>query len=273
MHSDISSSLSRHRYKEALRTAMKVAQYGNQIIQAAEHGSIYPGKATFTGAKNSLATLAFGWRICRYLAIVMQPFMPFSSQRLWHSIGEQGDVSQVSWYEAINWNTPMKWNDSKPEPLFNRLDLEEILEHEQSLVSKSDQESNNTPKAIKGGKKGGKKMNKEVEGVKYLNFDDFMKVELKVGRILNVENHPNADKLYVITLDDGSEGRTICAGLKEYYTIEDLQDKSVVFVANLKPRPLRGITSEGMMLAADDGNGNVKLITIDGDIRTGSQVR
>ena len=62
----------------------------------------------------------------------------------------------------------------------------------------SDQESNNTPKAIKGGKKGGKKMNKEVEGVKYLNFDDFMKVDLKVGRILNVENHPNADKLYVI---------------------------------------------------------------------------
>ena len=94
-----------------------------------------------------------------------------------------------------------------------------------------------------------------------------------LGRILNVENHPNADKLYVITLDDGSEGRTICAGLKDYYTIEDLQNKSVVFVANLKPRPLRGITSEGMMLAADDGNGNVKLITIDGDIRTGSQVR
>ena len=65
----------------------------------------------------------------------MQAFMPFSSQRLWHSIGEQGDVS-ISWYEAINWNTPMKWNDSKPEPLFNHLDLEEILEHEQSLVSK-----------------------------------------------------------------------------------------------------------------------------------------
>ena len=274
MHSAISSSLSRHRYKEALRTAMKAAQYGNQIIQAAEPWKYLSSERQKSPEANkSLATLAFGWRICRYLAIVMQPFMPFSSQRLWHSIGEQGDVSQVSWYEATNWGAPMKWNDSKPEPLFNRLDLEEILEHEQSLVSKSDPEDNNTPQAVKGGKKGGKKMNKEVEGVKYLNFDDFMKVELKVGKILKVENHPNADKLYVITLDDGSEGRTICAGLKEYYTIEDLQNKSVVFVANLKPRPLRGITSEGMMLAADDGNGNVKLITIDGDIRTGSQVR
>ena len=274
MHSAISSSLSKHRYKEALRTAMKAAQYGNQIIQAAEPWKyLSPENQQSPEAKNSLATLAFGWRICRYLAIVMQPFMPFSSQRLWHSIGEYGEVSQVSWYEATNWGAPMKWNDSKPEPLFNRLDLAEILEHEQSLVSKSNQEYDNTPQVVKGGKKGGKRMNKEVEGVKYLDFDDFMKVELKVGRILNVENHPNADKLYVITLDDGLEGRTICAGLKEYYTVEELQNKSVVFVVNLKPRPLRGITSEGMMLAADDGKGNVKLITVDGDIRTGSKVR
>ena len=100
-----------------------------------------------------------------------------------------------------------------------------------------------------------------------------MKVELKVGLILNVEEHPNADKLYVISLDDGGSGRTICAGLKEYYSIEELTGKSVVFVANLKPRPLRGITSEGMMLAADDGNGNVRLVTIDGTIASGSQVR
>ena len=116
-------------------------------------------------------------------------------------------------------------------------------------------------------------MSKAVEGLKYLEFDDFMKVELKVGKITNVEDHPNADKLYVIHLDDGSEGRTICAGIKEYYSIEQLTGMNVVFVANLKPRPLRGVTSEGMMLAADDGNGLVKLVTIDGDISAGSTVR
>ena len=116
-------------------------------------------------------------------------------------------------------------------------------------------------------------MSKEVEGIKYLDFNDFMKVELKVGKIVKVEDHPNADKLYVISLDDGSDGRTICAGIKEYYSIDELTGKSVVFVANLKPRPLRGVTSQGMMLAADDGNGVVKLVTIDGDISTGSQVR
>ena len=112
------------------------------------------------------------------------------------------------------------------------------------------------------------------EGITYLEFETFMEVELRVGRISSVEDHPNADRLYVVKLDDGSsEERTICAGIKEFYSPEDLLNKSVVFVANLKPRPLRGVVSQGMMLAADDGKGAVKLVTIDGEIATGSLVR
>ena len=274
MHKEISESLNKHRYKEALRTAMKSAQYGNQIIQAAEPWKYLAVDQQNTDeAKESLAHLAFGWRICRFLAIIMQPFMPFSSQRLWHSIGESGDVSQVHWNEAINWDAPMVWNHEKAEPLFKRIELSEIIEHEKSLVDADEGKNEDSTHTVKGGKKGGKKMSKEIAGIKYLSFDDFMKVELKVGLIRSVEEHPNADKLYVISLDDGGAGRTICAGLKEYYSIDELTGKSVVFVANLKPRPLRGITSEGMMLAADDGNGNVRLVTIDGIIASGSQVR
>ena len=112
------------------------------------------------------------------------------------------------------------------------------------------------------------------EGTTYLDFETFMEVELRVGKIVSVEDHDNADKLFVVNLEDGSEnGRTICAGLKEYYSADEMIGKSVVFVANLKPRKLRGVMSEGMMLAADDGNGGVKLITVDGEIATGSQVR
>ena len=77
-----------------------------------------------------------------------------------------------------------------------------------------------------------------------------------MGKIVSVSDHENADKLYVVAIDDGSEsGRTICAGLKEYYAADEMVGKSVVFVANLKPRKLRGVMSEGMMLAAK-GNGN-----------------
>jgi len=112
------------------------------------------------------------------------------------------------------------------------------------------------------------------EGTTHLDFETFMEVELKVGKIIDVSDHENADKLFVVTIDDGSgNGRTICAGLKEYYTAEQMLGKSVVFVANLKPRKLRGVMSEGMMLAADDGKGGVRLVTIDGDISPGSEVR
>ena len=148
------------------------------------------------------------------------------------------------------------------------------MAQEQSLIS-NEEHTTDVGHSVKGGKKEGSgKVANEVEGITYVDFNDFMKVELKVGKIISVEDHPNADKLYVVKLDDGTDnGRTICAGLKEYYQPNEMVNKSVVFVANLKPRPLRGITSEGMMLAADDNNGNVVLVTIDSDIKTGSTVR
>ena len=282
IHASITDSLTKHRYKEALRYVMNAAQLGNQMLQNAT-----PWKFLSSESKesiedyqvqryNSLSALSFGWKISRFIAITSQPFLPFSASRLWNSLGQEGDVSLVEWDSAIDWSEEMTWNTDKPEPLFKRLDLEEILASEQALVD--DNQSNEQPgHGVKGGKKktkGDIKMTEEPEGIEFVDFETFMKVDLRVGKITSVEDHPNADKLYVVKLDDGTDnGRTICAGLKNYYTIDEMTGKTVVFVSNLKPRPLRGITSEGMMLAADDGEGNVKLITVDGDIGTGSQVR
>lgn len=227
----------------------------------------------------SLSDLAFGWRIARFLAITTQPFMPFSAQKLWESLGQNGEVSAQSWDSAIDWDLQMTWNDSTPTPLFKRLELDEILASEQALAEPTDMAADDPGHGVKGGKKkqtkkGETSMPEAPEGTTYLEFDTFMKVDLRVGKITSVEDHPNADRLYVVTIDDGSDkGRTICAGLKAFYEPEQMIGKSVVFVANLKPRPLRGVVSEGMMLAADDGNDNVRLITIDGDISTGAQVR
>ena len=117
-------------------------------------------------------------------------------------------------------------------------------------------------------------MKEENVGIQYLDFDTFMTMELRTGTITSVDDHPNADKLYVVSIDDGSEeGRTVCAGLKPYYAPGEMVGKTVVFVANLAPRKLRGVMSEGMICAADDENGNVKLVTIDGEITNGSRVR
>ncbi|MBT4066953.1 MAG: methionine--tRNA ligase [Euryarchaeota archaeon] len=273
IHRQVTTSLERHRFKEALRGVMSASQMGNQMLQAATPWKFLKD-LDGEGASESLAKLSFGWRVSRFLAIMTQPFLPFSAQRLWKALGHEGDVALTPWDSAIDWNVSILSSDSKAEPLFQRLDLEEILAQEQSLASEDSDTKHDPGHSVKGGKKQNKEERKMPEGTTHLDFETFMEVELKVGKITDVSDHENADKLYVVSIDDGSDdGRTICAGLKEYYSAEEMLGKAVVFVANLKPRKLRGIMSEGMMLAADDGNGGVRLITIDGDIAPGSQVR
>lgn len=274
LHEQITDSLSKSRYKEALRGVMNGAKYGNQIIQEAAPWKHMKSEENSPVRDESLATLAFGWRVCRWLAILANPFLPFSSQKLWNDLGHSGEIDAISWDEASNWDADLVWNTQTPVPLFKRLDLEEILERENSVKS-NDTEGDNVH-SVKGGKKKKKGSGKvsEIEGVSYIDFEQFMAVDIKLGKIISVEDHPNADRLYVVNLDDGTDdGRTICAGLKGFYSKQDMEGMHVAFVANLAPRKLRGVMSEGMMLAADDGQGNVKLLTISGEMSSGSQIR
>ncbi|PXF22079.1 MAG: methionine--tRNA ligase, partial [Methanobacteriota archaeon] len=120
---------------------------------------------------------------------------------------------------------------------------------------------------------GSDEMDEAPEGTTWLDYSTFTQMELRTGRIESVEDHPDADNLYVIHVDDGSaDGRTLCAGLKPFYSKDGMAGMTIVFVANLEPRKLRGILSEGMLLAAEDDDGNVRLVTVDGDISPGSSV-
>ncbi len=118
----------------------------------------------------------------------------------------------------------------------------------------------------------------EVDGiVSYINYDYFSKVKLKVGRILSAEDIPGKDKLYKLSIDLGEpEKRTLVAGLKPFYTKEELQNKYVIVVSNLEPRKLGGFLSQGMLLAAsqklDDDSEKVSLLTPDKDIALGSDI-
>ena len=250
-------SMERQRFKEALRSIMSIAQIGNQLLQRCEPWKYL--KSEESEYKNdSLSGLALSWRLCRTLAICTRPFMPFQSERLWGMLGEKTDLDSQLWDSSTDYSMELEWSGVSPEPLFSRLDLDEILTHEMSLAN----DINEDP------------VENDKEGADYIDFEDFMKVEMKTGKVISVEEHPNADKLYVITIQDGPDStRTVCAGLKEYYNPTDLEGLNVVFVANLEPRKLRGVLSEGMLLAADDGNGNVSILTTKGDIGSGSRVR
>jgi methionyl-tRNA synthetase len=104
-----------------------------------------------------------------------------------------------------------------------------------------------------------------------ISFNDFKKMELKVAEVLSVSDHPNADKLYVLKVKLGDEERQLVAGLKPYYEPEQLQGKKIVVVANLEPAVLRGEKSEGMLLAAQDGE-NVVIVIPERDVASGSPI-
>ncbi len=256
-----SKSLEKHRFKEALRHIMNISQKGNVLLQKSEPWK-HIKNSDNKDRTSSLSGLAYAWKIMRGLAIVTRPFMPFQSEQLWEMMGEKEDIDNVLWDDAFNFNNPMAWTENKPKPLFKKLDLDEIIKREESIANSfdsNDEEIRTSP------------INKESD---YINFEDFMKVEMRTGKIIKVEEHPNADKLWVVTLQDTpTSTRTICAGLKGIYNQQKLEGMDVVYVANLEPRKLRGIMSEGMLLAADDEQGNVKLLTPEGDISTGSLVR
>ena len=246
-------SMERQRFKEALRKIMDISQEGNGFLQRSEPWKYLrsddPGEI-----EKALLPLSAAWHSLRVLAILTYPYMPFQSERLWGMIGEPGHPRDLLWDDAMaDGVRPQHLPESAP--LFTRLDLESIL---------SDEESTDT-------------MNNEalnIEGVAFIDFDTFTSVELRIGKVISVDDHPNADRLFVVNITEGGgQDRTVCAGLKGHYTKEDLLDSLVVFVANLEPRKLRGVMSEGMLLAADDGKGSVRLLRPDGDISPGSNVR
>ena len=116
-----------------------------------------------------------------------------------------------------------------------------------------------------------------IEGIQYINYDYFSKIKLKVGKIFEVEDIPGKDKLYKLTVDlCEQEKRTLVAGIKLYYTKEELQNKYVIVVSNLEPRKLGQFTSNGMLLAAcqklEDGTEKVSLLMPDTDIALGSEI-
>ncbi|MBU2100471.1 methionine--tRNA ligase subunit beta [Candidatus Micrarchaeota archaeon] len=104
-----------------------------------------------------------------------------------------------------------------------------------------------------------------------ISFDDFLKLDLRTAKIIEVQNIEGRDKLYKLTIEVGKEKRTLVAGLREYYSPEELQGKTLIIVANLEPKKLGGILSEGMLLAAEE-NGKVVLLTTDKEIPSGSKI-
>ena len=148
---------------------------------------------------------------------------------------------------------------TKPTPLFARIDEKKMLEQ---LQKEAEQQKAAATKA-----------EEKTEGVALIGIEDFAKVSLRVAKITACEKVEKSDKLLKLQVDDGEGGRQVVSGIAGWYAPEDLVGKKIVLVANLKPVKLRGVDSNGMILAADCGKNNVQVLFVDDSVPVGSQVR
>lgn len=195
----------------------------------------------------------------RIVSILIYPFLQETSKEIRQQLGIK---SEVKWEDAKVWG--LLEHGSKVEKgkiIFPRLDINKEL--------KRLDDANN--KLIK--ERVGKMEEKEkIKTKEEITIEEFDKVELKLGEIIECKNHPNADKLLVSQVKIGDETRQIVSGIKEYYSTEELLGKKVVVVTNLKPVKLRGEESRGMILAAEDDNGDLSLVTTMEELNSGAEI-
>ncbi len=198
------------------------------------------------------------------IAILLSPFTPNTSKKIAGVFNFEVSLEELE--------KPLKVsNVKKADILFKKVELaKETANGGGGKVA----ESNNKPKVESKESKGNCAGLSDIEKLNQVSYDDFAKLNLRVGLIVDVADHPKADKLFVLTVDLGeAENRTIVAGLKKHYSKEDLKGKKAVFVANLAPASIRGVESNGMILAAVEGNDTkVAFLSPQKDLAVGSKV-
>lgn len=195
----------------------------------------------------------------RFIGVLLQPFMLETPQKLWAQLGLTDYKEEQTWESLGRWGGIKAGLITKrEEDLFPRLNLnEEINWHKGDEEADKDNARQDT--------------GEDKQGL--ISLDDFQKLELRVARICAAEKVPKTDKLLKITLElENGKLRQVVAGVALSYTPQELEGKKVVLVANLQPVKLRGILSEGMLLAAADGSGRLSLLTVDRDIPAGSKI-
>ncbi|MDQ3396842.1 MAG: methionine--tRNA ligase subunit beta, partial [Deinococcota bacterium] len=183
----------------------------------------------------------------RCASILLSPIIPQKALELRQQLGLED--TNLSLGDAGTWGLTPAGTKTRPgDPLFPRVDLAAL----QQDIQRGEEPLTHKPE---------------------VTIEDFAKLEFRVAEVTKVEPHPKADKLLVLSVKVGPEGRTIVSGIKAWYKAAELVGKKVIIVANLKPVKLRGVLSEGMILAAEDKDGNLSVATLDRDIASGSEVR
>ena len=248
---EVENLLDNFRFRDAQKEAMNMARIGNKYLADTE-----PWKLAKTDMSRVATILNIGLQITANLATVMEPFLPFSAQKMLNQLNMQ----KQSWETIGKMDLlPAGHEIGQPVLLFEKIE-DSVVEAQLEKLAKT------------------KEANKQNEWkpqpiAETIDFSAFEKLDIRVGLVTECTKVPKADKLLQFKIDDGLGGRTIVSGIAKYYKPEDLVGKRVLFIANLAPRKLKGIESQGMILSAEDADGNLSVVTTSTDVHPGCQVK
>ena len=247
----IENNLNNYRFRDAQKEAMNLARLGNKYLAETE-----PWKLAKTDMERVATIMNVALQIAANISVAFEPFLPFSAAK----------IRRILHMDSCQWD--MFGNDSlleagqevaEPELIFEKIE-DDVIEAQMKRLEEI--------------KEANKRNNWQAAPVREnIEFDDFTKLDIRVGKVLECTKVPKADKLLQFRIDDGLGGRTIVSGIAKHYAPEDLVGKQVCFVANLAPRKLRGIESQGMILSAEDADGKLVVITPADDVAAGSEVK
>ena len=246
----LSQNIETFHFREALKDAMNLARIGNKYLADTE-----PWKLAKTDMARVETILNVALQICANLAIAFEPFLPFSAEKLRGML----NMKQVQW-DKLGHTDILATGGKLEQPvlLFEKID-DATIDAQLQRLERIKQENimrNFTPKAV----------------AEPCSYDDFAKLDIRVGTVKECQKVKKADKLLQFTIDDGMKGRTIVSGIAKWYEPEELIGKQVCFIANFPPKRLKGVESQGMILSAEDADGRLVVIGPTGPVKPGVKV-
>ncbi|MCQ2375503.1 MAG: methionine--tRNA ligase [Salinivirgaceae bacterium] len=249
----VEQALEQFRFREALKLVMDIARLGNKYLAETE-----PWKVVKTDAERVQTIMNISLQIVANLSIVCDPFMPFSAEKMCKLL----NIEKLNW-EQLGSDKLIADGHQIGEPflLFEKIEDESIDAQIKRLedIKKATEES--------------KLAEAPVAPLKpEITYDDFSKMDLRTATILEAERVPKSDKLMKLLVDTGIDKRTVVSGIAKHFTAEELIGKRVTILANLAPRKLMGIESHGMILMAENYNGDLAMIPAEKDVKNGSVI-
>lgn len=263
---EMRSFIHKFEFRAALKCMMEISALGNQFLQFNE-----PWKTIKEDPENVQAVMNLALQYVTALSVVMKPFLPFTSDKLRNMLNlpEVGDGSYLVMMNELAEGTLIleqghKLNESAH--LFSRIDdsvIQKQLDKLQATapVAAAAAVTNTTEENTNGGLKS------------TISYDDFQKLDIRTAKIVAAKKVEGADKLLELTVDLGFEQRTVVSGIAKQFPPDDLKGKKILLLANLAPRKIRGVESNGMILLAEDGSGNLSFVQPEGEFGNGFEVR